>query len=212
MSFRASFALAALCAALMAGCASVPPLGVPLPDAAPDLAAKWQHRQMTLSAVTRFTLTARVATNGGFGVTGTLHWQEDNGRFLIHFSGPLGAGAVDIAGDPYVVTIRSGKERYVTSEPERFLLQHFGWTLPLRGLRYWALGLPAPTAVDTAPATLLLNGKGYLRSLAQDGWQIDYTDYQRAPPYALPHKMTMQGEKTTFRIIIDEWQVPPASP
>lgn len=199
---------------LLAGCATHPPTGVTLAEAPPTLASSWQKHQAKISAITAFTLDARVAASGSFGVTGSLHWVEAGNRFRVHFSGPFGAGAVDIVGDPFVVRISSGKKRYITGSPEQFLLKHFGWTLPLRGLRYWALGLPAPATSGTPPASLSLNRAGQLRSLQQAGWIIDYASYQSAGPndaYTVPRKFTMHGQKTSgssteFRVVVDGWR------
>ncbi|HEX7382218.1 MAG TPA: lipoprotein insertase outer membrane protein LolB [Nevskiaceae bacterium] len=191
---------------LMAGCAAVAPTGTPLSTAGAALTQRWQAHERQLSALTAFTLDARVAASGSFGVTGAMHWVEDNGRFAVHFAGPFGSNAVDIVGDRFVVNIRSGDQHYVTSDPEHFLLEHFGWTLPLRGLQYWARGLPAPAASAAAPTKLSLNGNGQLLTLDQAGWRITYLDYQQAGPYMLPHRLNMEGQRTQFRIVIDTWQ------
>lgn len=196
-------------ALVLAGCATTAPSGVPYTQASSALSTLWHKHQAAVGSIIAFTLNARVATQGSFGITGDLRWHEQNGQFQIHFSGPFGAGAVEIAGDPYVVQIRSGDKRYVTSHPRAFLLKQFGWTLPLKGLRYWALGLPAPDRAGTPPAKLTLDDRGRLRSLTQDGWTINYLSYQTTgqdESYPLPHKLVMHGQTTEFRIVIDRWQ------
>lgn len=197
---------------LMAGCAAVTPTGTPLSTAGGALAQRWQAHERQVSGLSAFTLDARVAASGSFGVTGAMHWVEDSGRFAVHFAGPFGSNAVDIVGDPLVVNIRSGDQHYVTSDPERFLLEHFGWTLPLRGLQYWARGLPAPAATAAPPTGLTLDGEGRLLALDQAGWRITYLDYQQAGPYSLPHRMNMEGQRTEFRIVIDTWRPGPRAP
>lgn len=211
---RATAALgAALVGAVLAGCATTAPVGVPYAKAPSQLAARWHRHKAALDAISQFTLNGRVAAKGSFGLSGSLYWRQNGHHFRARFSGPFGAGAVDIAGDAYVVQIRSGKKRYVTSDPQSFLLKQFGWTLPLQGLRYWALGLPAPEAVGAAPAKLMLNPDGTLRSVSQSGWILDYLAYQSAGPnaaYRLPKTLVMHGSNTEFRVIIDRWgKLPP---
>ncbi|HEU0197691.1 MAG TPA: lipoprotein insertase outer membrane protein LolB [Nevskiaceae bacterium] len=193
---------------LLTGCATLgnEPAGVALAQAPKTLATRWGAHRSALSKIRTFTLQARIAARGSFGVTGSLRWTQRDDTFLIHFGGPFGAGAVDITGDPWVVEIRSGNRTYVTTRPEQFLLKQFGWTLPVRGLRYWALGLPAPAATTSKPAAITLNADGTAQSLAQEGWHIDYTRYATSGAYTLPRELVMTGQKTTFHIIIDTWQ------
>lgn len=213
MTFRGLAAAAALAALLLAGCAGVAPRpGTPFGSAAPPLAAAWQQHLARISGIEAFTLDARVAASGSFGVTGTLHWAQRGAVFTARFSGPLGSGAVEITGTPEVVLIRSGTDRYTTTQPEHFLLQRFGWTLPLAGLRHWALGIPASGPAATPATALNLNPDGTLRTLQQGGWEIDYPQYQPVAGHRLPRKITLQGKKIHVRIIIDQWGLAAAHP
>lgn len=209
-AYRLAILTVASAGCLLAGCAGLVPRGTPLSSANDQVLAQWQSRRAALSQIDRFDLQARVAAKGSFGLTGSLHWRQSGDAYTAHFSGPFGSGAVDLSGDGLLVVIRSGKDRYVTDDPEAFLLHQFGWTLPVRGLRYWVLGLPAPSA--TAPAKLFLDAQGHVRSLLQGGWMISYEDYRNVDGLDLPRHFTMNGAKTEFRIIIDRWTIHATAP
>lgn len=196
-----------LAAGLIAGCANQL---VSRPGATSTLAAqRWRTHKSDLQDLHSFTLEARVAASGSYGVSGDLHWRQRGAHFAVQFSGPLGVGAVDISGTPGDVEIRTRDQRYHTSDPETFLRRHYGWTLPVSGLRYWVLGVPTPA---TAVAGVAYDDNGRAFKLLQDGWLIDYDTYQGGGGYALPRHFTMVAGKTEFRIIIDRWSdVSPAA-
>lgn len=215
MALRPAFAsalAALLLGTLLGGCASVPRPGIPAATAPAAVATAWQAHQTRLSAIDAFTLDARIAASGNFGVTGALHWVQHGDSFNVHFAGPLGTGAVDLTGNPGFVLVRSGDRQYATTDPEHFLLKQFGWTLPLQGLRYWALGLPAPRHTTPGTPSMTLADDGTLRTLRQGGWDIDYPQYQTVASHRLPRKITLQGSKTQLRIVADHWALPAANP
>lgn len=205
---QATLLAGTLAAGLIAGCASQPSAR---PGAVSTLAAqRWQIHKSHLQDLNSFSLEARVAASGSYGVSGDLRWRQRGDHFVVHFSGPFGVGAIDISGTPGDVEIRTRDQRYHTNDPETFLRRHYGWTLPVTGLRYWVLGVPTPA---TATAGVAYDDNGRALKLLQDGWTIDYDDYQGGGGYALPRHFTMVAGKTEFRIIIDRWSnVSPAAP
>ncbi|TBR73603.1 MAG: outer membrane lipoprotein LolB [Nevskiaceae bacterium] len=211
-AFATAMAALLLNTLLLGGCASIPRPGIPAATAPTAVATAWQAHRARLSAIDAFTLDARIAASGNFGVTGSLHWVQHGDTFNVHFAGPLGAGVVDLIGNPGFVLIRSGDQQYATTDPEHFLLKQFGWTLPLQGLRYWALGLPAPERTTPGTSSITLDDDGTLRTLRQGGWDIDYPQYQAVASHRLPRKITMQGSKTQLRIVADRWTLSAANP
>ncbi len=190
----------ALAAGLIAGCASQPATRI---GANSTLAAqRWQIHENRLQSLDSFTLEARIAASGSYGASGDLRWRQRGDHFVVHFSGPFGSGAVDISGTPGDVEIRTGDQRYHTADPETFLRRHYGWTLPVAGLRYWVLGVPTPAR---PAANVSYDHNGRALKLLQDGWVIDYDSYQGGDGYALPRHFTLVAGKTEFRIVIDRW-------
>lgn len=163
-------------------------------------AAKWRAHHDTLASITHFTLNGRAAS--GLGVKADLRWQQyADGHFEIRIAGPFGAGAVAISGTPYDVEIRTKDGVEHTDDPQAWLFQRAGWTLPIAGLRWWVLGLPAPDA----PAQIELDAQGQLATLTQAGWTLQYDEYQDVAGVALPRRFEAKNEQITLKLIADQW-------
>lgn len=176
----------------------------PAPTATSGSAAKlWQARQAQLTALESWALTGRAASGGGFGLKGSLRWVQRGEQFTLNVRGPFGVGAAQLRGTPAQVEVRSGKQTWMTHEPEELLLQEFGWTLPVRSLRYWVVGLPAPGA----PADFTLDADGRINTLKQAGWSVQYADYAPAPILALPGALQATQGDTTLKLSIDRWEL-----
>lgn len=187
---------ATLLLALCSACATLQPTAVDQAAAA----AKWRTHAAALTAISHFTLTGRAAS--GLGVKADLRWQQfDDQRFDIRIAGPFGAGAVVIRGTADDVEIRTKDGIEHTSDPQAWLQQRAGWTLPIAGLRWWALGLPAPDA----PAQIELNAQGQLATLTQAGWTLQYDEYQDVNGVALPRRFEAKSAQIALKLIADQW-------
>ncbi|WP_028081538.1 lipoprotein insertase outer membrane protein LolB [Solimonas soli] len=197
---RASLLLAV--ALLLGGCATV---GPPVVDQ--DAAAqKWRQHYAEVAALTHFALTGRAAS-GAMGAKADLRWQQfEDGRFEARVSGPFGAGAAAISGTAGLVEIRTKDGVVRTADPEGWMQQQAGWTFPIRGLSWWARGLPAPDA----PAVTTFDADGRLATLVQDGWTFQYSEYQDVQGIALPRRFQAASDRITLKLIVDRWDsLPP---
>lgn len=196
--------LAAAASGLLAGCATL---------SAPDLAqvspeARWLERKAVLEQVDRFELQGRVASSGNLGMKGDLRWQQHaDGSFALNLAGPFGAGAVSVAGSPGQVEVRTREGRQFTAEPEAWIRQRLGWTFPIAGLRYWALGLPAPQSASH----IELDADGRIAVLEQDGWRLEYDEYLPAGTVSLPRRLRATHAEVTLKLIADRWDHLPFS-
>ncbi len=191
---RRALALAALC---LGACAPLTP--PPADDTA--VALRWSQHRESLASVLGFALQGRVA-EPGVGRSGELNWrQHADGRFELQLSGPFGVGAVAIDGDAHSVIVRTKDGEQRTTDPEGWMQTHLGWHLPLSGLRAWALGLPAPGAVEH----LSFDAQGRLLLLRQQGWTVRYESYQAVGGLDLPRKLEAQSDATRLRLVIDRW-------
>lgn len=187
---------AALLVLLCSACATLQP--APIDQAAAE--AHWRTHHDALAAISRFTLNGRAAS--GLGVKADLRWQQfDDGHFDIRIAGPFGAGAVAISGTPDNVEIRTRDGIEHTDDPQAWLYRRAGWTFPIAGLRWWALGLPAPDA----PAQIELDAQGRLATLTQAGWTLQYDEYQDVQGIALPRRFEAKSEQITLKLIADQW-------
>ena len=110
----------------------------------------------------------------GSAVPAVVAVGEGFDDFEATVSGPLGIGTVRLEGDGRSVQLTDNDgERIVLEDAERDLYLRYGWTIPVRSLRYWALGIPDPAL----PAETLLGDDGQLERLVQGGWQVDITRY-----------------------------------
>jgi outer membrane lipoprotein LolB len=78
-----------------------------------------------------------------------------------------------------------------------------GWSLDLKGLRYWIRGIPFPDNEHE----FSLDGQGRMSTLMQSGFTIDIQRYENIAQYALPKKMKIVGQALELKLIIKEWQL-----
>lgn len=188
--------LAALsAAALMTGCTTL----MKTPET--DVDQAWDDHREALERIESFELSARVASGGLFGMKGSLVWRQQADDFDIRVSGPFGVGALRLSGRIDDVTLTTKKGSYHTDDPDAYLRENLGWSLPVEGLRYWVLGLPSPYS----DAEIELDDHGRLLSADQDGWAIAYEDYVTAERMALPRKLTLTHPEVRIKVVVDDW-------
>lgn len=175
----------------------------PPPPAAPGIAdpEAWQEHRAALAAFDHWSLQGRAATGRVVGWSGNLSWRQQGESFDVRLSGPLGAGGFRAKGEPGLVRIYTADETVYTNDPEALVEEIIGWRFPLTGLRYWAIGLPAP---DRA-ARLTVNDEGLLTNLLQAGWQLAYAEYQTAGGLKLPRQIVLDNGEDTIKLVIDRW-------
>jgi outer membrane lipoprotein LolB len=166
----------------------------------------WEARRAQLVQVDRFTLQARVSSGGMFGVKGNLHWRQTPEAFDMRVAGPFGIGAATITGRGRDIEIRTSKRHFVTQDPEGDLKARLGWTFPVSHLRYWVLGQPAPGS----KAEFELDRGGHIVALTQDGWTLDFQEYQDAGTLELPRKFEVANDEIRLKVVVDTWSGLPA--
>jgi outer membrane lipoprotein LolB len=190
--------LALICAVLLlAGCASRPVTQLPeLTD--------WQVRQEVLGAVRDWEFSGRIAVSAGEdGFNGKLRWAQKDDNFKATVSGPLGIGTVRIEGDGgrAVLTDKDGV-RTELQNVEQELLYRYGWTIPVKSLRYWALGIPDPML----DAQTELNEDHQLARLEQGDWTLSISSYKANGGQSMPNRLSATKFETRVRIVIDKWK------
>ena len=168
---------------------------------------RWEARSAELQHVDRFLMQARGSYGRLMPVKADLRWQQNaDNSFELRVSGPFGIGAATIAGTENNVTVRTRSGTYQSDDPQGWIENKMGWTLPLAGLRYWVLGLPSPYS----EADIELNPQGQIVTLQQDGWHLAYSEYQRAEGYELPRKFEVANDDVRLKVVVDGWSdLPP---
>ena len=189
-----SFLVAAL--ALLGGCATE--RGVALPEF-----DDWRERLGVLTALDQWSFSGRIGvSNAADGFNGRLRWMQDVDRFEASVSGPLGAGAINIAGDTEAVVIDEGNGNVLQmTDPETELHLRYGWTIPVESLRYWALGIPDPGQ----PAHLDFGEGGTVTRITQAGWTVDIPQYRDGGGQLMPRRITAVNGNSRVRLVIDNW-------
>lgn len=191
--------IAALLAALLTttGCT------IPMSKRSTDIDTAWRRHAERLERISGFTLAARVASGGLFGMKGSVNWRQHGEQFDIRISGPFGIGAITLSGRVDDVTLTTREGSWHTDDPDGWLRQHLGWSFPVEGLRYWIVGLPSPYS----DARISLDREGRLALLEQDGWEVAFEEYQRADGLDLPRRIRAEHPEVRLKIVIDAWRI-----
>ena len=199
--------LALLFVVLLAGCATKP--AVPLHDAA-ALDRLWDVRQAQLSGLAGWQMKGRVAVKSAEDSwSASLSWQQQAETFDISFSSMLGQRMVQLKGDELSASLYLPDDRVLSAANVSDLLDdELGWSVPMEGLRYWLVGLPAPEPEQAIAPELNkgLDELGRLQWLEQSGWRIEYQRYRPAGILEVPKKMVLTRDELRVRFVIDRWQ------
>jgi outer membrane lipoprotein LolB len=187
---------------LLSACQSLPTLLSKNTD--PD--QQWQQRQLQLGQLQQWHLTGRVSIfKQEDAWHASLDWQQQPQSYLIQFIAPMGGGSAILSGDPTNVIMRtSDNETFIARNAEQLLMDHMGWTMPVEGMRYWAVGLPSPAS---KPQRQQLDEEGRLLQLSQFGWDIEYRRYTSVGEMDLPDKIFMQNHKLNVKLVVERWQL-----
>lgn len=146
-------------------------------------------------------------TVGREGGSAGFTWRQRATVTELEVSGPLGVGAMKIVvdGDAFTVTDAAGVTLDAAAAAEQ-VRTRLGADVPVAGLRYWLLGLAAPDS----PARVEQGTEPPLRLIEQAGWRVSYEQFRVAQGWRVPSRLTCTGGDARIRVIVDDWQLPPA--
>ncbi|VAW87840.1 hypothetical protein MNBD_GAMMA17-1607, partial [hydrothermal vent metagenome] len=182
--------LALLLAALLSGCAIQPSTPLPGDEARERL---WDSRHAQLSELVGWQMKGRVAVKSvEDSWSASLSWQQHAETFDIRFSSMLGQRLAQLKGDALASSLYLPDDRVISAANVSDLLdEELGWSVPMDGLRYWLVGLPAPALASTEKLHMGLDELGRLQWLEQAGWRIEYQRYRSAGTLEVPKKMVI---------------------
>jgi len=186
--------------ALLQGCVSTP-THKPVESANSQLL--YQQHLQRIAAIGEFTLQGRIGVQtDGKGFSGSLHWQHDVTHDDIALYSPLGGQVAGIKKTTGQVTIEdaNGNSRSAT-DAEALTQSALGWRLPLAGLADWSLGRPTNSPIQAST----WDEQGFLRTLKQDGWDIEYQNYSEQNGHFLPGKILLKSEKVNLKLLVEKW-------
>ncbi|MDQ2702592.1 MAG: lipoprotein insertase outer membrane protein LolB [Pseudomonadota bacterium] len=205
--FRAATAIAL--ALVLAGCATTAPRAPLSPAARAAAMEQQQAREAALAARPDWTLAGRVAlSNQGRGGSGRIDWEQRDAAFDVELSAPITRKGWRLSGDPGSALLEGldGGPR-IGADAAILLREATGWDIPVQALAHWVRGARAPGG----QAQLAFDADGRLARLRQDGWTLEYADWQQqsdpAAPW-LPMRVTAERDTARVRLVVDTWSVP----
>lgn len=161
-------------------------------------------REQTLAHADHWTLEGRLGVSDGkTGGSGSFSWTQNGDQYEFVLRGPAISGMnFRLSGGPDGALLE-GLDGGPLHGADAELLMHkaLGWEVPLHDLRAWVLGLRA----DSGPAELSFGADRLPSLLQQDGWAVDYREWDatRQPP--LPKVVFAGKPPYKVRLSIESW-------
>ena len=161
-------------------------------------------REQTLAQADHWVLQGRLGVSDGkHGGSGSFSWTQNGDKYEFVLRAPITGKSFRLSGDP-AGALLEGLDRGPLRGPdaETLMREALGWEVPLRDLRAWVLGLRA----DSGPAELSFGANRLPSLLRQDGWAVDYREWDatRKPP--LPTKVYAERSPFKVKLSIESWQ------
>ncbi|MBI4754464.1 MAG: outer membrane lipoprotein LolB [Betaproteobacteria bacterium] len=182
--------LAAALPLLLAACASVGPR-----EEAPLRPPR--------ESIRAFVLEGRVALRDATrSLNANVSWGHLGASDEILLTTPLGQGVASLVGDAGGARLETADgRRYTAADVEGLSQELFGARLPLRDMPSWVVG--QASAVGRMTSDTL----GRPARLQEQGWTIDYLDYEHARPDALPVLLELRRGDLHLRLKVDAWSL-----
>ena len=192
---RRAVALVA-CALVLAACAA------PRVKPDSDLLARQAERERALSAQPNWVLSGRLGvSNAKDAGSGSLEWKQDGDAFRFSVHAPVTGKTWVLAGDAHRVVLEGLREQPVEGTDAAALLEReLGWHVPVAELTEWVRAARAK-----GEAEIEFRSDGLPAVIRQDGWKIEYPDYDEAHQPPLPRKVFASRGEYRVRLSVGEW-------
>ena len=171
------------------------------PDA--DLLARQSTREHALAQQRTWQLSGRLGvSNGHDGGSGSLQWRQDGDAFRFSVHAPVTGKTWVLSGDAHHAVLEGLREQAVEgADAAQLLERELGWHVPVAELIYWARAARAP-----GDAHIEFRSDGLPATIEQDGWKIEYPDYDNAHDPPLPRKIFASRGDYRVRLSVSQWQ------
>jgi outer membrane lipoprotein LolB len=186
---------------LLAACATTRPPVRQAGDAA--TLGQQEARERSLADTDHWTLQGKLSvSNGQDSGSGSLTWRQDGDRYEFTVRGPITGRTFRLVGGPDGADLEGleGGTRH-GADAEQLMASTVGWQIPMRELRRWVLGLRA----DTGPADLAFGADHLPARLVQDGWTVDYKQWDSTRQPAMPARVFAEKPPYKVRLSVEEW-------
>jgi outer membrane lipoprotein LolB len=171
-----------------------------------SLLAAQQARERVLAPVDRWVLQGRLGvSNGSDGGSGSFSWSQDGEHYEFVLRAPVTGKSFRLSGDSHGALMEGLDGGPIRGrDAESLMHRALGWDVPLRDLRAWVLGLRA----DSGPAELTFGEDRLPATLLQDGWSVDYREWDTSRQPPLPKKLYAAKPPYKVKLVIESWQLP----
>ena len=190
--------IASLALLLLAGCAAQAPM-----EEGGRQAGQWERQQADVEAFDTWTLIGKAGLRTSQeSQSANLDWSQHPHYFRMLISGPFGGGRSVLEGREGRFSLTTGEGRFEAETPEALMEEQLGWSLPVSAMPDWVRGLPG----DHASYQLETDELGFPLHLEQDGWEIDYRDWNEVEGMWLPRRLVMNYDDVRITLVVNEWR------
>ncbi|MDI5922093.1 lipoprotein insertase outer membrane protein LolB [Halomonas sp. LR5S13] len=187
-----------LALALLAGCAG----RAPAPEGE-RAAGQWEDQAERLAELDTWVLVGKAGLRTPEDSTSAnLDWSQHPHYYRLLISGPFGSGRSTLEGREGRFSLTTAEGRFEAETPEALMEEQLGWSLPVSALSDWIRGLPA----DDTPHRLEEDELGFPLRLEQDGWEIEYRDWERVADLWLPRRLVMAYDDLRVTLAVTDWR------
>lgn len=176
------------------------------PDAArdPQRLEHQERREQALAAVPDWSLRGRLGVSDARdGGSGTLEWTQHGDTFRFSVHAPVTGKTWILSGTPTHAVLTGLRAEAIEGDDARALLEReLGWQVPVAGLVDWVRGMRAP-----GTAHIEFRPDGLPAVIVQDGWRIEFLDYDRSHEPPLPRRLFASSGDRKVRLAIREWSI-----
>jgi outer membrane lipoprotein LolB len=189
--------------ALLAALSACAPAPIRPSGAAGDAAAQ-ARREQVLAAQPDWSFSGRVAVSqAGDGGSARIDWTQHGDDYEIRLAAPVTRQGWRLSRKGGLARLEGldGGPRE-GPDAEALLLEATGWRLPVERLAAWVRGARAP-----GPATLSSDPLGRPALIQQDGWTVEYREWDAADP-ARPLRVFADRDTARVRLVVERWSTP----
>ena len=156
-------------------------------------------------AMTGWSLKGRLALSGpADSGSGSLDWQQDGGNYRFTMHAPVTGKTWTLSGNGQTAELTGLQSQPVRAADASSLLEReLGWKVPVVELANWVRGLRA-----AGPAEIEFRSDGLPGEIRQDGWLIEYRDYDQTREPALPRRIFASNGEYKVRLAVQYWDLP----
>ena len=168
-----------------------------------ELLAGQSEREKTLAAQPGWQLEGRLGVSDGRDSgSGSLQWRQDGDTFHFSVHAPVTGKTWVLSGDAQHAVLEGLRQQPVEADDAAQLLEReLGWHVPVVELTHWVRAARA-----NGDARVEFRADGLPSAIEEDGWKIEYPDYDTAHQPPLPRKIFASRGSYRVRLAVSKWQ------